>query len=159
TTRPDTSAWAAIGGVPAGLALIRRDHAAGLDRPSTDGCVAWEQAGRRIQFRDAMLCRLDTVADYHRANLRAPAPRRAVRMPPDQLRDRPEVMRPKPERPAVIAIRNGLMAKFDYLVAQHLVTREQLVEAPAEARRRQISVETVLLEHHGVREADLAAAL
>lgn len=27
------------------------------------------------------------------------------------------------------------------------------------ARRRQISIETVLLEHHGVREADLAAAL
>ena len=123
--------------------------------------MAWEQAGRRIQFRDAMLCRLDTVADYHRANLRAPAPRRAVRMPADQLRDRPEVMPPEPERPARVPSRNGPDGeKFDYLVAQHLVTREHLVEAAAEARRTADQrVETVLLEHHGVREADLAAAL
>ena len=159
TARPDTSAWAAIGGVPAGLALVRRQHTAWLDRPSTDGCVAWEQAGRRIQFRDALLCRLDTVADYQRANLRAPAPRGAARMPSDQLRARREVTPPEPPRPSRAPSRNGRMAKFDYLLAQHLVTREHLVEATAEARRRQVSIETVLLEHHGVREADLAAAL
>ena len=80
--RPGTSAWAAIGGVPAGLALVRREDAAWLDLPGTGGYVAWEQAGRRIQFRDATLYRLETVADYQRANLRAPAARPAAPPPP-----------------------------------------------------------------------------
>ncbi len=161
TARPGTSAWAAIGGVPAGLALVRRDHTAWLDRPSTDGCLAWEQAGRRIQFRDALLCRLETVADFQRANLRVPTPRGAAWLLPG---DSPpalmeEAAAPEPEEPRRSRSRNGRMAKFDYLVAQRFVTREQLLEASAEARRRQISIETVLLDHHGVRESDLAAAL
>jgi hypothetical protein len=156
---PDTSAWAAIGGIPAGLALIRRDHSTWLDRPGTDGCPAWEQAGRRIQFRDALLCRLETVADYQRANLRVPAPRARARILPNPSLAVAGNTPPEPEEPRRSPSRNGRMAKFDYLVAQHFVTREQLAEAAAEARQRQLSIETVLLEHHGVREVDLAAAL
>ena len=157
--RPESSAWAAIGGVPTGMALVRREDAAWLDLPGTAGYVVWEQSGRRIQFRDATLCRMETVADYHRANLRAPASRaRAGRSRPAP--DVTEDARPVPEAPArPPGARNGRMAKFDYLIAQHLATREQLGEATAEARRRQVSVESVLLEHYGIREADLAAAL
>ena len=80
--RPGTSAWAAIGGVPAGLALVRREDAAWLDLPGTGGYVAWEQAGRRIQFRDATLYRLGTVGDYHRANLGVSAAGRRHAPPP-----------------------------------------------------------------------------
>jgi type II secretory ATPase GspE/PulE/Tfp pilus assembly ATPase PilB-like protein len=156
--RPDTSAWAAIGGVPTGLALVRREDAAWLDLPGPGGYVAWERAGRRIQFRDATLVRLESVADYHRANLRAPARVAAPAIPPPP-RDVAEDARPEPEAPARVPARNARMGKFDYLVAQHLTTREQLGEATAAARRRQVSVESVLLEHHGIREADLAAAL
>jgi len=161
TARPGTSAWAAIGGVPAGLALVRRDHTAWLDRPSTDGCLAWEQAGRRIQFRDALLCRLETVADFQRANLRVPTPRGAAWLLPGDTPPalKEEAVTPEPEEPRRSPSRNGRLAKFDHLVAQRFVTPEQLLEASAEARRRQISIETVLLEHHGVRESDLAAAL
>ena len=155
--RPGTSAWAAIAGVPAGLALVRREDAAWLDLPGTGGYVAWEQAGRRIQFRDATLYRLETVADYQRANLRAPIPRAAsMPAPPRDVAERMAAQAPAPAPPAV---RPGRMGKFDYLVAQHLATRQQLREASTEARRRQVSVESVLLEHHGIREPDLAAAL
>ena len=157
TARPGTSAWAAIGGVPAGLALVRREDAAWLDLPGTGGYVAWEQAGRRIQFRDATLYRLETVADYQRANLRAPVARPAA--PPPPPRDAGESVASSATAPVPAAARQGRMGKFDYLVAQHLATREQLGEAGTEARRRQVSVESVLLEHHGIREPDLAAAL
>ncbi len=157
--RPGTSAWAAIGGVPAGLALVRREDAAWLDLPGTGGYVAWEQAGRRIQFRDATLYRLETVADYQRANLRAPAARAAVSPPPGPPRDATESVTSEPLGPRPAPARPGRMGKFDCLVAQHLATREQLGEAGVDARRRQISVESVLLEHHGIREPDLAAAL
>ena len=157
--QPESSAWAAIGGVPAGLTLIRHDHTGWLDGPRTDRGAAWEQTGRRIQFRDAMLCRLATVADYDRANLRVPASRGGARMLADELATLPVSAPAEPERPLRAPSRNGRMAKFDYLVAQHLITREHLAEATGEARRRQISIETVLMEHHGVREADLAAAL
>ena len=156
--RPGTSAWAAIGGVPAGLALVRREDAAWLDLPGTGGYVAWEQAGRRIQFRDATLYRLGTVWDYHRANLGVSAARAAAMAPPPP-RDAAESAGAEVTTPAPAAARSGRMGKFDYLVAQHLATREQLGEASAEARRRQVSMESVLLEHHGIREPDLAAAL
>jgi type II secretory ATPase GspE/PulE/Tfp pilus assembly ATPase PilB-like protein len=157
--RPGRSAWAAIGGVPAGMALVRREDAARLDLPGTAGYVVWEQAGQRIQFRDATLCRMETVADYRRANLRVPASRAAGRVSPAPRPDVTEGARPAPEAPARPPGRNGRMAKFDYLIAQHLVTREQLADATTEARRRQVSVASVLLEHYGIREADLAAAL
>ncbi|HKZ07796.1 MAG TPA: ATPase, T2SS/T4P/T4SS family [Methylomirabilota bacterium] len=157
--RPGTSAWAAIGGVPAGLALVRRADPSWLDLRGGGRYVAWEQAGRRIQFRDATLYRLETVADYHIANVRANALRaagRAISAPPVETKERPTVaLDPSGVGPA----RNGRLAKYDHLVAQRLVTREQIGEAAAEARRRRVSVDTVLLDHHGVREADLAAAL
>jgi type II secretory ATPase GspE/PulE/Tfp pilus assembly ATPase PilB-like protein len=165
--RPGTSLWAAIGGVPAGLALVRREDAAWLDVPGTGGPAVWEQAGQRIQFRDATLSRMETVADYQRANLRVPASANlrvpaslaTVPMVPAPRPDLTECARPAPEAPARPTGRHGRMAKFDYLVAQHLATRAQLAHATTEARQRQVSVESVLLEHHGIREADLAAAL
>ncbi len=155
--RPGKSSWAAIGGVPAGLALVRREDTAWLDVPGTGGLAVWEQAGQRIQFRDATLCRMETVADYQRANLRVSMPRATNRMAPVPRPDLTERARPAAEAPARPVGRR--MAKFDYLVAQHLATRAQLAHATTEARQRQVSVESVLLEHHGIREADLAAAL
>jgi type II secretory ATPase GspE/PulE/Tfp pilus assembly ATPase PilB-like protein len=157
--RPGTSAWAAIGGVPAGLALVRREDAAWLDLPGTGGYVAWEQAGRRIQFRDATLYRLETVADYQRASLRAPAARASAAPMPAPPREAVESVSADALARAAATPRQGRMGKFDYLVAQQLATREQIAEAGAEARRRQVSVESVLLERHGIREPDLAAAL
>jgi type II secretory ATPase GspE/PulE/Tfp pilus assembly ATPase PilB-like protein len=157
--RPGKSSWAAIGGVPAGVALVRREDTAWLDVPGTGGLAVWEQAGQRIQFRDATLCRMETVADYQRANLRVSMPRATGRVAPAPRPDPTERARPAAEAPARPVGRHGRMAKFDYLVAQHLATRAQLAHAITEARQRQVSVELVLLEHHGIREADLAAAL
>jgi type II secretory ATPase GspE/PulE/Tfp pilus assembly ATPase PilB-like protein len=157
--RPATSAWAAVGGVPAGLALVRRADSSWLDLPGTSGHVSWERAGRRIQFHDATLYRLETVADYHRANLRASITRIAGRGPSEVPLELVESASPEPESAGAALSRNGRLAKYDYLVAQRLMAREQIGEATAEARRRQISVESVLLEHHGIREPDLAAAL
>jgi len=49
--------------------------------------------------------------------------------------------------------------KFDYLLAQQLITQEELNQAAAEARRRQTDVETVLLEQFKVPKAELGTAL
>lgn len=157
--RPGTSLWAAIGGVPAGLALVRREDTAWLDVPGNGGPAVWEQAGERIQFRDATLCRMETVADYQRASLRVPASRATSRPLPTPRPEVTEPAPPAPEAPSRPPGRNGRMAKFDYLIAQRLATRAQLAHATTEARQRQVSVESILLEHHGIREADLAAAL
>ena len=155
--RPGASAWAAIEGMPAGLALIRREDVAWLDLPSSGGRPVWEQLGQSIQFRDATLCRIETAGDLQRAN-RLPSPRVASR----PASARPEASEPTTsmaEAPAPPAARHGRMGKFDYLIAQRHMTRGQLGEALNEARRRKVSVESVLLEHHGIREADLAAGL
>src|SRR5262249_28508839 len=49
--------------------------------------------------------------------------------------------------------------KFDYLVAQRFVTREQLTAALADAREQQVSVESLLMARHGVRKADIGVSL
>jgi type II secretory ATPase GspE/PulE/Tfp pilus assembly ATPase PilB-like protein len=49
--------------------------------------------------------------------------------------------------------------KFDYLLAHHLITQEDLNHANAEARRRQVDVETVLLEQSKIPKSELGAAL
>ncbi len=49
--------------------------------------------------------------------------------------------------------------KFDYLLAQELVTQDELNSAIAEARRKQTDVETVLLEQYKVPKAELGTAL
>jgi type II secretory ATPase GspE/PulE/Tfp pilus assembly ATPase PilB-like protein len=158
--RPGASAWAAIEGVPAGVALIRREDAAWLDLPSAGGEAVWEQLGQPIQFRDATLSRIETLGDFQRAN-RLPSPRGASRT----TTARPDVTEPVETAPRAAAMparapgRHGRMGKFDYLIAQRHMTRGQLGEALSEARRRKVSVESVLLEHHGIREADLAAGL
>jgi type II secretory ATPase GspE/PulE/Tfp pilus assembly ATPase PilB-like protein len=56
-----------------------------------------------------------------------------------------------------LGLRRG--GKFDYLVHQHHVTQEELNAAVAEARRRQVDVESVLLEQYKVPKSELGAAL
>jgi type II secretory ATPase GspE/PulE/Tfp pilus assembly ATPase PilB-like protein len=50
-------------------------------------------------------------------------------------------------------------SKFDYLLAQGLVTQDELQAAAAEARRLQTDVESVLLDHYKVPKAELGASL
>ena len=49
--------------------------------------------------------------------------------------------------------------KFDYLLAQHRITPEELGSAVAEARRRQSDVESILIEQYQVPKAELGIAL
>lgn len=49
--------------------------------------------------------------------------------------------------------------KFNYLVAQRFLSREQLAAALAEAKERQLAVESLLIEKYGVRKADLGTSL
>jgi len=49
--------------------------------------------------------------------------------------------------------------KFDYLLAQHRITPEELNSAVAEARRRQSDVESILIEQYQVPKAELGIAL
>ena len=49
--------------------------------------------------------------------------------------------------------------KYDYLLAQRLVTRETIASAQAEAKIRDISTETVLMEKYKIRKADISASL
>jgi type II secretory ATPase GspE/PulE/Tfp pilus assembly ATPase PilB-like protein len=49
--------------------------------------------------------------------------------------------------------------KFNYLVAQRFLTREQLAAALAEAKERQLAVESLLIDKYGVRKADLGTSL
>jgi type II secretory ATPase GspE/PulE/Tfp pilus assembly ATPase PilB-like protein len=49
--------------------------------------------------------------------------------------------------------------KFDYLLAQHIITAEELNQAIAEARRKQTDVETLLLEAYAIPKAELGVAL
>ena len=50
-------------------------------------------------------------------------------------------------------------AKFDYLLAQHLITDEELNVAIVEARRRQVDVESLLVEQYKVPKSEMAIAL
>jgi len=54
-SRAGASSWAAIEGVPAGMAFIRREDVTWLDLPTAGGQAVWEQLGQPIQFRDATL--------------------------------------------------------------------------------------------------------
>ena len=49
--------------------------------------------------------------------------------------------------------------KFDYLIAQRFVTREQLAAALAEAKEQEGSVESLLIEKYGLRKADVGQSL
>jgi type II secretory ATPase GspE/PulE/Tfp pilus assembly ATPase PilB-like protein len=49
--------------------------------------------------------------------------------------------------------------KFNYLVAQRFLSREQLAAALAEAKERQLSVESLLIDKYGVRKGDLGTSL
>src|SRR5439155_1244771 len=49
--------------------------------------------------------------------------------------------------------------KFDYLLAQHRITQEELASAVAEARRRQSDVESILIEQYKVPRIDLGTSL
>ena len=49
--------------------------------------------------------------------------------------------------------------KFDYLLAQHRITAEELSSAVAEARRRQTDVESILIEQYKVPKNELGIAL
>ncbi len=49
--------------------------------------------------------------------------------------------------------------KFDYLLAQHRITPEELNSAIAESRRRQSDVESILLEQYKVPKADIGVSL
>ncbi len=49
--------------------------------------------------------------------------------------------------------------KFDYLLAQHRVTPEELSSAAAEARRRQSDVESILIEQYKVPKGEIGTAL
>src|SRR6266571_4425757 len=49
--------------------------------------------------------------------------------------------------------------KFDYLLAQHLISPQELSSAVAEARRRQTDVESILIEQYKVPKGDLGASL
>ena len=49
--------------------------------------------------------------------------------------------------------------KFDYLVAQRFVSREQLAAALAEAKEQQQSAEAVLMAKYGVRKTDIGISL
>jgi type II secretory ATPase GspE/PulE/Tfp pilus assembly ATPase PilB-like protein len=159
-SRAGASSWAAIEGVPAGMAFIRREDVTWLDLPTAGGQAVWEQLGQPIQFRDATLHRIETVGDFQRAN-RVPSPRGTGRATTPTHSDDTEPIAAAPRATESLVRPGGRlrMGKFDYLIAQRHLTRGQLGEALNEARRRQVSAESVLLEHHGIREADLAAAL
>jgi type II secretory ATPase GspE/PulE/Tfp pilus assembly ATPase PilB-like protein len=49
--------------------------------------------------------------------------------------------------------------KFDYLLAHQLITQEELNQVSAEARRRQVDVETLLIEQCKIPKSELGAAL
>ena len=49
--------------------------------------------------------------------------------------------------------------KFDYLLAQHRITPEELSSAAAEARRRQSDVESILIEQYKVPKGEIGTAL
>ncbi len=49
--------------------------------------------------------------------------------------------------------------KFDYLLAQQVITQDELNQAVAEARRRQSDVESILLERYKVPKGELGTAL
>jgi type II secretory ATPase GspE/PulE/Tfp pilus assembly ATPase PilB-like protein len=49
--------------------------------------------------------------------------------------------------------------KFDYLLAQHRITQEELSSAIAESRRRQIDVESILIEQYKVPKAEMGISL
>jgi len=50
-------------------------------------------------------------------------------------------------------------AKFDYLVAQQRITAQELNSAVAEARRRQVDVESILIEQYKVPKGEVGIAL
>ena len=49
--------------------------------------------------------------------------------------------------------------KFDYLLAQHRITKDELASAIAEGRRRQVDVESILIEQYKVSRSDLGTSL
>jgi type II secretory ATPase GspE/PulE/Tfp pilus assembly ATPase PilB-like protein len=54
---------------------------------------------------------------------------------------------------------NRPKTKFDYLLAQHLVSQDELNSAIAESRRRQVDVESILIEQYKVPKGELGISL
>ena len=54
---------------------------------------------------------------------------------------------------------NRPKGKFDYLLAQHRITQDELSSAIAESRRRQVDVESILLEQYKVPKSELGISL
>ncbi len=54
---------------------------------------------------------------------------------------------------------NRRQSKFDYLLAQHKVTQDEINAAIAESRRRQVDVESILIEQYKVQKTDLGTSL
>ena len=54
---------------------------------------------------------------------------------------------------------NRPKTKFDYLLAQHRVSQDELTSAIAESRRRQVDVESILIEQYKVPKGELGISL
>jgi type II secretory ATPase GspE/PulE/Tfp pilus assembly ATPase PilB-like protein/GAF domain-containing protein len=54
---------------------------------------------------------------------------------------------------------NRRQTKFDYLLAQQKVTQDEINAAVAESRRRQVDVESILIEQYKVQKAELGTSL
>ena len=54
---------------------------------------------------------------------------------------------------------NRPKTKFDYLLAQHRVSQDELNSAVAESRRRQVDVESILIEQYKVPKSELGISL
>ena len=146
----ERSCWAEIGGRPAGMALLLRDDAHALDLPDGDGCAGWERVGQRVVVEGATSSRIESVEDYQRASLQGAA---------DRLASAAQQWRGRDESSAPARARAGRAGKFDSLVDEGHLTRDQLVSATVQARGQGVSVESALLEHHGIREALIERAL
>ena len=64
-----------------------------------------------------------------------------------------------PPAPGPSAVSTSRPLKFDYLVAQRFVTREQLTAALAEAKEQAQSVESLLMAKYRVRKSDIGISL
>src|SRR6185503_3116373 len=54
---------------------------------------------------------------------------------------------------------NRRATKFDYLLSQQKITQDEINNAVAESRRRQVDVESILVEQYKVPKADLLTSL
>ena len=158
--RPGTSLWAAIGGVPAGLALVRREDAAWLDVPGRMGAPrsgSRQASGSSFATRRCAGWKPSRTISARTCGFPPPAPPAGhfpLPVPRSRSRLRRRPRRPPGRQAATAGCRSSTTSS-----PSASPRRAQLAHATTEARQRQVSVESILLERHGIREADLAAAL